>query len=305
MIRAHALTKSFAQTVALDGVSFEAKPGEVLGFLGPNGAGKTTAMRILTGYLPPTSGRVEVCGLDVAAEPRAARARIGYLPESVPLYPEMRVDEYLFYRAALKRVPRRDRRLRVDEACGRTGIKGAERRVIGHLSKGYRQRVGLADALLHRPEVLILDEPTDGLDPLQRRDVLALIGELGRERTVILSTHILPEVESVCARLVILDRGKVVASGRPAELASGRLLLRVIARGAREAIEGALAKVEGVTIVAVTVEGELVTMELAFARDLREEVAAAVQSVARLRELSPKSAGLDEIFARLTSPAGA
>ncbi|HEX8953157.1 MAG TPA: ATP-binding cassette domain-containing protein, partial [Polyangia bacterium] len=195
MLRASALTMRYAGRVtALDAVSFEARPGEVLGFLGPNGAGKTTAMRICTGYLQPTSGQVSICGIDVAADPLAARARLGYLPESVPLYPEQRVEEYLSYRAALKGVPRRERRARIDEALAAVALAPERRRVIGQLSKGYRQRVGLADALLHQPDVLILDEPTDGLDPNQRRDTLALIARLGKERTVVLSTHILPEV---------------------------------------------------------------------------------------------------------------
>jgi ABC-2 type transport system ATP-binding protein len=242
---------------ALDAVSFEARPGEVLGFLGPNGAGKTTAMRICTGYLAPTAGRVDLCGIDVAAAPLAARAHLGYLPESVPLYPEMRVDEYLGYRAALKGVPPRERRARLDEAVAAVAIGPERRRVIGQLSKGYRQRVGLADALLHRPDVLILDEPTDGLDPNQRRDVLALIGRLGQERTVVLSTHILPEVESVCARVVILDRGRVIAEGRPAELAQSDRDLCLVARAAAAPLCAALRAVDGVTDVAdVTVAAE-------------------------------------------------
>src|SRR6476646_3688835 len=239
------------RVTALDAVSFEARPGEVLGFLGPNGAGKTTAMRICTGYLAPTAGSVSVCGVDVAADPLAARARLGYLPESVPLYPELRVDEYLGYRAALKGVPRADRRARIDEALAAVALVPERRRIIGQLSKGYRQRVGLADALLHRPDVLILDEPTDGLDPNQRRDTLALIAELGKERTVVLSTHILPEVESVCGRVVILDRGRVIAEGRPAELVDAERDLRLVARGERDAIVAAVRAVDGVTEIVV------------------------------------------------------
>jgi ABC-2 type transport system ATP-binding protein len=304
VIRAHQLVKRYAAALALDRVSFEARPGEVLGFLGPNGAGKTTAMRIVTGYLPPSSGRVEVCGVDLDADPLGARARIGYLPESVPLYPEMRVDEYLEYRAALKGVPSRERRARVETATAEAGVGDERRRIIGQLSKGYRQRVGLADALVHRPDVLILDEPTDGLDPNQRRAMLRLIAELGRERTVVLSTHILPEVEAVCSRVVILDRGRVIAEGKPGELAAaGAQRLHVVARGPRAELEAALRALDGVSQVTLeaTERDELCIFHLASSRDVREAVAAAVTRLGSLRELRPAQLGLDETFARLTS----
>jgi ABC-2 type transport system ATP-binding protein len=242
-----------------------------------------------------------VCGLDVAHKSRAARACIGYLPESVPLYPEMRVDEYLGYRAALKGVRARERAARLDEATALAGIGDARRRVIGQLSKGYRQRVGLADALVARPAVLILDEPTDGLDPNQRREVLALIARLGAERTVVLSTHILPEVESVCARVVILDRGRVIAEGRPAELAHGARRLRVVARGDAAALRAAVERVKGVGAVRPSGSGSgEVVLEVECEGDVREPVVRAVLAVGELRELRPAAAGLDEIFARLT-----
>ena len=301
MIRAIGLTKRFAATLALDGVSFEARPGEVLGFLGPNGAGKTTAMRIVTGWLDATSGSVEVCGVDVRSDARAARARLGYLPETVPLYPEMRVEEYLRHRAALKDVPRRERRARIDAALDEAGVGDARRRVIGQLSKGYRQRVGLADALVARPAVLILDEPTDGLDPNQRRDVLDLIARLGKERTVVLSTHVLPEVDKVCGRVVILDRGRVIAEGAPSELERADRLLRVRARGAAAELADALRAVDGVSRVTVEREGaDECTLTVECARDVREAVAQAVIRQGGLRELKPASAGLEEVFARLT-----
>lgn len=284
---------------ALDAVTFEARPGEVLGFLGPNGAGKTTAMRICTGYLQPTDGRAELCGIDVAADPLAARARLGYLPESVPLYPEMRVDEYLRYRAALKAVPSRDRRARIDEALTAVALVPERRRVIGQLSKGYRQRVGLADALLHRPDVLILDEPTDGLDPNQRREVLDLIGRIGKERTVILSTHILAEVESVCGRVVILDRGRVIAEGRPADLVDAERDLCLVARGDRAALTAAIRAVDGVS----DVSGEGETYRVRSSRDVREPLARAVLAVGELRELRPAALGLERVFAELTRSA--
>jgi gliding motility-associated transport system ATP-binding protein len=287
VIRATDLHKAWATGTALERVSFEARPGEVLGFLGPNGAGKTTTMRILAGFLPPTGGQVEICGLP----PRRARAKIGYLPENVPLYPEMRVEEYLRYRARLKGV-----RPDIDAALAQAGITDERRRIIGQLSKGYRQRVGLADALVHRPEVLILDEPTDGLDPNQRRVMLKLIGELGRERTVILSTHILSEVEAVCSRVVILDRGRVVAEGRVADLA--RPHLSILARGDRERLMAALQAIEGVVTVESEAEGELVRLRVTAASDVREAAAAAVVGAGHLRELA--DAGLAEVFARLT-----
>jgi ABC-2 type transport system ATP-binding protein len=304
MLRAVDLTMRYAAVTAgpvLDGVSFEARPGEVLGFLGPNGAGKTTAMRILTGFLRPVRGRVEVCGRDLDEDPKAGRACIGYLPESVPLYPELRVIEYLRYRAALKSVPRRERAARIDEAAAQVGIAGELRRPIGQLSKGYRQRVGLADALVHRPEVLILDEPTDGLDPNQRRDLLALVKELGRTRTVLLSTHILPEVSSVCSRVVILDRGRIVTEGRPDELVRPHASVRVVVRGEAAALEAALRAVDGVTEVQLegTRDDER-TFVVSCARDLREELVLALAPVGRLCELGPAAHGLDELFARLT-----
>jgi len=285
------------RVTALDAVSFEARPGEVLGFLGPNGAGKTTAMRICTGYLQPTGGQVSVCGVDVATDPLAARARLGYLPESVPLYPEQRVDEYLAYRAALKGVPRRQRRARIDEALAAVALAPERRRVIGQLSKGYRQRVGLADALLHQPDVLILDEPTDGLDPNQRRDTLALIARLGKERTVILSTHILPEVESVCSRVVILDRGRVIAEGRPADLVDAERDLQLSARGDKEAIVAALRAIDGVVEIVVQ-DGDAYRIKTS--RDVREAIARAVVATGELRELRPAALGLERLFAQLT-----
>jgi gliding motility-associated transport system ATP-binding protein len=289
------------RVTALDAVSFEARPGEVLGFLGPNGAGKTTAMRICTGFLQPTAGSVSICGIDVATDPLAARARLGYLPESVPLHPEMRVEEYLRYRAALKGVPRRDRRPRIADALAAVALTDERRRIVGQLSKGYRQRVGLADALLHRPDVLILDEPTDGLDPNQRRETLALIGRLGKERTVVLSTHILPEVESVCARVVILDRGRVIAEGRPAELVDADRDLRLVARGDEDKIIAAVRAIDGVTEVVVQDDA----FRIRAARDVREQIARAVVGVAELRELRPAALGLERVFQQLTTPAAA
>jgi ABC-2 type transport system ATP-binding protein len=294
VIRASGLSKRFAGVTALDGVDLEARPGEVLGFLGPNGAGKTTTMRILAGYLPANAGSVVVCDVDAAKDPLRARAHIGYLPEGAPAYPDMRIVEYLKFRGALKGVPRSERNARAEEAAGQCGLKGELRRMIGELSKGYRQRVGLADALLARPQVLILDEPTDGLDPNQRSETLELIRTLATERTVILSTHILPEVERICARVVILDHGKVIASGKPSDLV--RPHLRLEARGDQSQLLAALRAVPGVS--AASAEGEVYRIE--HSGDVREAVAEAVQKTGKLRELAPSATSLEALFARLT-----
>jgi ABC-2 type transport system ATP-binding protein len=221
VIRVDHLTKRFAAARAVDDISFSVDEREVLGFLGPNGAGKTTTLRVLTGYLSATSGTVTVDGHDVFQLPQAVKRVIGYLPESVPLYPELRVSEYLAYRAALKRVPRGGRKRALEQVIERCRIGEVKDKIIGQLSKGYRQRVGLADALVGDPKILILDEPTIGLDPNQIRQVRELIRELGREHTVILSSHILPEVEAVCSRVLIIDRGRLVGEGRPEELRAG------------------------------------------------------------------------------------
>jgi ABC-2 type transport system ATP-binding protein len=203
---------------ALDDVSFEVERAEIVGLLGPNGAGKTTLMRILSCFLAPTRGTAVLAGCSIADDTRAVRRALGYLPEAVPLPPEMRVTEYLGYRAALKGIRHRGRRAAVDDAIGVAGLGERRAQIIGTLSRGYRQRVGLADALLARPPILILDEPTVGLDPNQIRETHALIRELGRERAVLLSTHILSDVEALAGRVVILDRGRVKASGTPAAL---------------------------------------------------------------------------------------
>jgi ABC-2 type transport system ATP-binding protein len=246
MIDARGLSKRYGDLVAVDRVTFSVQPGEVVGFLGPNGAGKTTTMRMLTGFVPPTDGSASIAGHDLLAEPLAARRAVGYLPETPPLYPEMSVEDYVGYVAKLKDVPRGQRRGAVDRALARCGLADVRRRVIGALSKGYRQRVGLAQAIVHDPAVLILDEPTVGLDPIQIREIRALIAELaaereggGRARTVILSTHILPEVEAICRRVLVISRGRIVVDQPLAELTRGGASLEeVFARAtAREPAE--------------------------------------------------------------------
>jgi len=265
--------------------------GKAVCLLGPNGAGKTTMLRILAGFWTADSGQVEVDGVG----PAAARARVGYLPENVAIYPEMRVDEYLGFRAALRRVPRRERAGRLDEAARLAGLDRTDRRrIVGQLSKGFRQRVGLADALLHRPAVLILDEATDGLDPNQRREILATIAELARDRTVLVSTHVLPEAQALGGDVVVLDHGRVIARGPVGELVGSRLV--VIARGEVAAAVRAVPGVDEVTVETLP-DGDL-RLEVRASADVRVAVAAAVVTAGALVELRPSS--LSETFARLT-----
>ncbi|MEN7973360.1 MAG: ATP-binding cassette domain-containing protein [Verrucomicrobiota bacterium] len=212
MIKVSGVTKKFPARLAVNNISFEVKRGEIVGFLGPNGAGKTTTMRMLTGYLPMNAGTIEVAGYDIAKHPQEVRRRIGYLPESCPLYPEMRVDEYLRFRAELKGVKAPARKAKINEVKEQCGLTEVGKRIIGQLSKGYRQRVGLADSLVHDPDLLVLDEPTVGLDPFQIRQVRELIKQLAERHTILLSTHILQEVEAICERILIISDGQVVAS---------------------------------------------------------------------------------------------
>jgi ABC-2 type transport system ATP-binding protein len=303
VIEVEGLTKRFVDKNVVSDVSFFVPEGEVLGFLGPNGAGKTTTMRMITGFLSPTAGNVRVAGLDVAREPLAVRARIGYLPENVALYPEMRVDEYLRYRAAVEGVPRADVRGRVEEVSGRCMVADVRRQVIGTLSKGYRQRVGLASALIHRPPVLILDEPTVGLDPRQIVKIRELITELGRDHTVILSTHILPEVEQVCRRVLIIDGGKIVADGTPDSLRtgmSGSAELRVQLDAPEAEAQAALAALRGAGAVRGEGNGRF-HLVVEGGTDLRREVfALAVKKGWVLLELTQTMPSLEDVFLRLT-----
>ena len=218
MIEVEHLTKRYGTVTAVDDVSFRVNKGEILGFLGPNGAGKTTTMRVLTGYMPATDGRAAVAGYDVFDQPIEAKQRTGYLPETPPLYPDMTVREYLHFVAKIKGVAPKDRAARVDQVMARTWVTDMANRACGKLSKGYRQRVGLAQALIHNPDVLILDEPTAGLDPKQIIETRRLIKELAGDHTIILSTHILPEVEQTCQRVVIINKGRVVAEDTPENL---------------------------------------------------------------------------------------
>jgi len=304
VIEVEGLSKRYVDKDAVAGVSFFVPEGEVLGFLGPNGAGKTTTMRMITGFLAPTSGSVRVAGIPIDRDPIAVRAKIGYMPENVALYPEMRVEEYLRFRAAVEGVPRRDVRRRIDEIAERCMIGDVRRQLAGTLSKGYRQRVGLAAALVHRPSVLVLDEPTVGLDPRQIVKVRELLTELGRDHTVILSTHILPEVEQVCRRVLIIDEGKIVADGTPEQLRGGlegESELRVVLEAPAVEARAALEALPGVAEVTVEGEGRF-RLRLEAGRDLRREVfALAVERRWVLLEMAQTVPSLEDIFLRLTT----
>jgi ABC-2 type transport system ATP-binding protein len=227
MIKTQNLSKHYPGLRAVDDVSFTVEPGEVLGFLGPNGAGKTTTMRMIAGFIPPSSGSASICGHDVATEPLAAKAALGYLPEGAPTYGEMTVRGFLDFIADLRGLDGTYRRTRLDYVIAHLQLDGVMEQTVDTLSKGFRRRVGLAQAIVHDPKVLILDEPTDGLDPIQKHEVRTLIAQIAREKTIVISTHILEEVDAVCTRAIIIARGKLVADGTPAELKtrapSGRL----------------------------------------------------------------------------------
>ncbi|HEY1250972.1 MAG TPA: ATP-binding cassette domain-containing protein [Thermoanaerobaculia bacterium] len=304
MIEVQSLTKKYPTRLAVDDVTFSVRQGEIVGFLGPNGAGKTTTMRVITGFLPPTSGAARVAGHDVATEPTAARSALGYLPESAAVYPELRVREYLSFRARLEGVSGADVRKRVDEALDRCLLGEVADRKIDNLSKGFRQRTALAGALVHQPPVLILDEPTIGLDPVQIIKVRETIRELSRDRAVLLSTHILPEVEAVCDRVLIIDRGRIVAEGTPADLRSrlaGAPVVRVAFKGTVPAAD--LSGIPGVA--GVESEGDSsetrARVTCAPGQDPREEIFR--MAVARgwvLRELTRQAMSLEDVFVRLT-----
>lgn len=307
MIDVKNLTKRYPGHLAVDDITFQVQEGEVVGFLGPNGAGKTTTMRILTGYLPPTGGEIRIGGKDVTRESLAVRRNIGYLPENCPLYPEMRVNEYLRFRARIKGVPRRKQRNRVEDVKDLCGLSAMGRRVIGHLSKGFRQRVGFADALVNRPALLILDEPTIGLDPNQIREMRHLIRDLAQEHTILLSTHILSEVEATCDRVLILHQGRLAASDTPANLAevlTGRNRVVAEIQGLRSEVVQAVHGLEGITRVDALVKGSWVALEMEGLPGLDYRSALFDMVVSRgwrLRELRPVAASLEEAFGELTS----
>ena len=308
MIEVENLTKRYGRQTAVDGISFAVQKGEILGFLGPNGAGKTTTMRVLTCYLPPTDGTARVAGFDVFERPLEVKKRVGYIPETPPLYPDMSVATYLDFVAKIKGVARKQRAAQVSDAIEKTRIGDVRDKLIGRLSKGYRQRVGLAAAILHKPDVLILDEPTAGLDPKQIIETRELIKRLGGEHTIVLSTHILPEVSMTCGRVIIINRGKVVAEGTPDSLTErlrGAAGLRVEVAGEAAAVAALLRTVPGVkALVPRTGESgaSIFELETDSGRDVRAEVArAVVQKGFGLLGLAQVGMSLEDIFLHLTT----
>ncbi len=303
------LSKAYGNVMAVDNVSFEVGKGQIVGFLGPNGAGKSTTLRMLTCYIPPTSGGATLNGFDIFHQSEQVRQSLGYLPESTPLYGEMRVEEYLHFRGRLRGMSRSQRNERIEYVVKKCWLGDFRRRVIGHLSKGMRQRVGLADALLHSPAVLILDEPTVGLDPTQVMEHRNLLKELAGEHTILLSTHILREVEAICDRAIFIRQGRIVAQGTLDELrTSRRIQSRVLVecRGPAEQVKNILSRVSGVSTVELLngqphndgyVSAAIRSQE---SRDVREEVARTViQNGWPLREIRLEQGSLEEFFVEL------
>ena len=304
MIQVNGLVKDYGVRRALHSITFDANQGEIVGFLGPNGAGKTTTMRILTGYMPPTDGTAIVAGYDIVEESLEVRKRVGYLPETVPLYTDMTALEYLKFMAELRHIPNSE--TRAYETLEQVNLKDRANSYIGNFSKGMRQRVGLAQALIHRPEVLILDEPTIGLDPAQVVEVRNVIKEIGKDRTVLLSTHILTEAQNLCDRVLIINKGKIVAEDTPENLqsrlvGSQRVVLRV--RGDSDGLDATIKKVKGTARIE-TKDEETIEFEFSSGQDVRPQVAkAVVQAGYELIEMRPVGMSLEEIFLELTQDA--
>jgi ABC-2 type transport system ATP-binding protein len=306
MIEVVDLVKKYAGVDAVRGISFSVKKGEIVGFLGPNGAGKSTTMRMLTGYLPATSGKIMIAGMDLFTHSLEVRRKLGYMPENVPLYLDMRVKEYLDYRAGLKGIRPKLMKLRVGEAMDRCGIADVSKKMIGALSRGYRQRVGLADALVHEPELLILDEPTAGLDPNQIRSVRDLIKDLGKDHTILLSTHILSEVEMVCSRAIIIHRGKIEASDTLENLGkkvhSSTVYIEIKAKS-DEAIKK-LREIPTVFQVEAKVTGGdwiMLECQAAPGEDIRDPIDEVIKRERwPLREFRKERATLEDVFVELT-----
>ena len=307
MINVKHLTKRYVNIAAVDDISFDVGEGEIVGLLGPNGAGKTTTMRILTCFMPATEGVATVAGYDVFTDSLNVRQQIGYLPENVPLYLDMRVKEYLMFRAKLKYIPRRERKKKIDYCLEMCGISDVQNQITGTLSKGYRQRVGLADALVHDPKILILDEPTIGLDPNQIRQIRQVIKDLGQKHTILLSTHILPEVEMICDRVMIINKGKIVAMDTPENLmkqlkSSANVVLEI--RGDGEKIKDSLSNIGGVRSVVWKEKGDAneFVVEAVGDKDIREDIfKRIVKDNYTLREMKRQTVTLEEIFHQITT----
>jgi ABC-2 type transport system ATP-binding protein len=300
LVRVEQLERRYGERVALHGISFELKRGDVLGLLGPNGAGKSTTLRILAGTLAPGGGGVEIAGHDLFESPVEARQAIGYLAETPPLYPEMRVDEYLNYAARLRRMPRRRVAAAVRRVTERCGLEGSERRLIGHLSKGYRQRVGIAQAVIHEPAVVILDEPTVGLDPNQMREIRHLVTSIGRDHAVIFSSHILPEIEAVSNRVVILHQGRIVHQQRLTAGNRGERVLLMRLVGAEEGAKSLVEQFEGVEEVEWLPEQRLRVVHAAGDEVVARIVSGVVSAGLSLVEVGPERLALEQLFVRHT-----
>jgi ABC-2 type transport system ATP-binding protein len=309
LIEVEDLSKAYGTVTAVDHVSFKVNKGEILGFLGPNGAGKTTTMRILTGFVPATSGTARVAGFDVFKDSLEVRRHIGYLPEAPPVYPDMTVEDYLDFVARIKHLPSERRADRISDALSKTNIEDKRHSLIKHLSRGYKQRVGIAQALVHDPDVIILDEPTVGLDPKQIIEVRRLIKTLAGNHTIILSTHILPEVSMTCDRVVIINKGKVAAVDTPQNLTSqmqGGQKVRVDVQAPEKPLQELLGKIPGVARVQVEANSstgrQTATIEVSSGKDVRSDIAAAVvQKGWPLFELRGVSLSLEDIFLELTT----
>lgn len=307
MIRVHNLTKNYGSLRAVENISFELEKGDVLGFLGPNGAGKTTTMRIITGYMPPTKGSVRIEDVDIFDHPLQAKKQIGYLPENPPLYNDMDVEDYLDFVADIKKVPSKEKKGRILYVMDKCGITSVSKRIIAHLSKGYKQRVGIAQALINNPSVLVLDEPTNGLDPVQIIEIRELIKSLAGERTIILSTHILPEVTMICSRVIIINEGRIALEESLESLSlnlksseSLYLKLRHDGDNVKEKIES----IENISKVNMSAPGEYVIVP-SNGSDVRDELTkTAVQNDWGLLELRPLTHTLEEIFLKVISSEG-
>ena len=309
MIEVEDLSKSYGTVTAVDHVSFKVNKGEILGFLGPNGAGKTTTMRILTGFVPATSGTARVAGFDVFKDSLHVREHIGYLPEAPPVYPDMTVEDYLDFVARIKHLPAERRADRISDALSKTNIEDKRHSLIKHLSRGYKQRVGIAQALVHDPDVIILDEPTVGLDPKQIIEVRHLIKNLAGNHTIILSTHILPEVSMTCDRVVIINKGKVAAVDTPQNLTSqlkGGQKIRIDVQALEKPLRDLLVQIPGVgkvqTEPSQSTGRQMATIEVSSGKDIRSDIAAAVvQKGWPLYELRGVNLSLEDIFLQLTT----
>jgi ABC-2 type transport system ATP-binding protein len=314
LLEVNKISKLYTNRRGVEEIDFSMTRGEIVGFLGPNGAGKTTTMRIITGYLNPTRGSIHVDGLSMAGHPKKARRKIGYLPETPPLYPEMTVRDYLRFIADLRDIPVREQKGRIAEVVAKLGLAGREKQIIRSLSKGYKQRIGLAQAILHKPDLLILDEPTSGLDPKQIIEIRQLIRELGENHTVLLSTHILPEVNAICNRMLIINQGKVVLDGKPDEIAGSMgdtFEVNLEVKGPRELVIREIGGLEGVSAVrelgqTSSEESEPSTVKMQVTArertDLREALFFRMAELGfPILEMRKMSLSLEDVFLKLTT----